>query len=72
MENVPAIRESEYALNEGGYVILDEAGRPERYEVSSGQKVLYQLKLKVIGTSGHGSLPHSATAQAGSYRHVAS
>ncbi len=59
MENIPAIRESEYALNEGGYVILNEAGRPERYEVSSGQKVLYQLKLKVKGTSGHGSMPHS-------------
>jgi acetylornithine deacetylase/succinyl-diaminopimelate desuccinylase-like protein len=37
---------------------LNEAGRPERYEVSSGQKVLYQLKLKARGTSGHGSMPH--------------
>ena len=37
----------------------NEAGRPERYEVSSGQKVLYQLRLKVKGTSGHGSMPHS-------------
>jgi acetylornithine deacetylase/succinyl-diaminopimelate desuccinylase-like protein len=59
MQNVPALRESEYALNEGGYVILNEAGRPERYEVSSGQKVLCQIKLKVKGTSGHGSMPHS-------------
>jgi acetylornithine deacetylase/succinyl-diaminopimelate desuccinylase-like protein len=59
MENVPAIKESEYALNEGGYVVLNEAGRPERYEVSSGQKVLCQIRLKVKGTPGHGSMPHS-------------
>ena len=59
MENVPAIKESEYALNEGGYVVLNEAGRPERYEVSSGQKVLCQVRLKVKGTPGHGSMPHS-------------
>ena len=59
MENVPAIKESEYALNEGGYIVLNEAGLPERYEVSSGQKVLCQIRLKVKGTSGHGSMPHS-------------
>ena len=59
MENVPAIKESEYALNEGGYVVLNEAGQPERYEVSSGQKVLCQIRLKAKGTPGHGSMPHS-------------
>ncbi len=59
MKNIPTIQESEYALNEGGYVILNEAGEPERYEVSNGQKILYQLQLKAKGTSGHGSMPHS-------------
>ncbi|HSB03565.1 MAG TPA: M20/M25/M40 family metallo-hydrolase [Thermodesulfobacteriota bacterium] len=59
MGNIPSILESEYALNEGGYVVIDEAGRPDRYEVSSGQKVLYQIRLKAKGTSGHGSMPHS-------------
>ncbi len=59
MENIPLLRESEYALNEGGYVILNENGIPNRYEVSNGQKVLFQLKLKAKGTSGHGSMPHS-------------
>ena len=59
MENIPLLRESEYALNEGGYVILNENGIPDRYEVSNGQKVLFQLKLKAKGTSGHGSMPHS-------------
>ena len=59
MGNIPSVLDSEYALNEGGYVVLDEAGRPDRYEVSNGQKVLYQIRLKVKGTSGHGSMPHS-------------
>jgi acetylornithine deacetylase/succinyl-diaminopimelate desuccinylase-like protein len=58
MENVPPLRESEYALNEGGYIILNEAGAPDRYEISNGQKVIFQLKLKAEGTSGHASMPH--------------
>jgi acetylornithine deacetylase/succinyl-diaminopimelate desuccinylase-like protein len=57
IENIPRLRESEYALNEGGYVILNEDGVPDRYEISSGQKVLFQLQLKARGTSGHGSMP---------------
>jgi acetylornithine deacetylase/succinyl-diaminopimelate desuccinylase-like protein len=58
VENVSSLMESEYALNEGGYVILDEKGAPDRYEISSGQKVVFQLQLKARGTSGHGSMPH--------------
>jgi acetylornithine deacetylase/succinyl-diaminopimelate desuccinylase-like protein len=56
--NVSPLMGSEYALNEGGYVILNETGAPDRYEISSGQKVVFQLQLKVRGTSGHGSMPH--------------
>jgi acetylornithine deacetylase/succinyl-diaminopimelate desuccinylase-like protein len=59
IDNVPSLKESEFALNEGGYITLNDAGRPERYEVSSGQKVLYQLRLKAKGTAGHGSMPHA-------------
>ena len=59
IDNLPSLKESEFALNEGGYITLNDAGRPERYEVSSGQKVLYQLRLKAKGTSGHGSMPHA-------------
>ena len=58
MENVSFLRNSEYALNEGGYVILNETGDPDRYEISNGQKVVFQLRLKARGTSGHGSMPH--------------
>ncbi len=57
IENIPLLREAEYALNEGGYVVLNEEGAADRYEISSGQKVLFQLQLKVRGTSGHGSMP---------------
>ncbi len=58
VENVSSLMESDYALNEGGYVILNETGAPDRYEISSGQKVVFQLQLKARGTSGHGSMPH--------------
>ncbi len=57
VENIPSLKEAEYALNEGGYVILDEKGAADRYEISSGQKVLFQLQLKTRGISGHGSMP---------------
>jgi len=59
MENIPHLKEIEYALNEGGHIILNEDGKPDRYALSNGQKVIFQLKLKVRGTSGHGSMPHS-------------
>jgi acetylornithine deacetylase/succinyl-diaminopimelate desuccinylase-like protein len=58
MENIPPLRESVYALNEGGYIILDETGAPDRYEISNGQKSILQLRLKAKGTSGHASMPH--------------
>jgi acetylornithine deacetylase/succinyl-diaminopimelate desuccinylase-like protein len=57
VENIPTLREAEYAINEGGYVVLNENGVADRYEISSGQKVLFQLQLKTKGTSGHGSMP---------------
>lgn len=59
IENISPLRESEFALNEGGYVILNETGDSDRYEISSGQKIVFQLQLKAKGTSGHASMPHS-------------
>ncbi len=58
LEHLPSLREAEYALNEGGYVILSESGTADRYEVSSGQKMVFQLRLKARGTAGHASMPH--------------
>ena len=57
METVPSLKKAEYAFNEGSYIICDETGAPARYELSNGQKVLFQLKLKAKGTSGHASMP---------------
>lgn len=57
MENIPALKESEFAINEGGYILMDEAGVVDRYEISNGQKVIFQLQLKSEGTSGHASMP---------------
>jgi acetylornithine deacetylase/succinyl-diaminopimelate desuccinylase-like protein len=57
MENIPALKESEFALNEGGYILVNEAGVADRYEISNGQKVIFQLQLKTEGTSGHASMP---------------
>ncbi|NWF94445.1 MAG: M20/M25/M40 family metallo-hydrolase [Syntrophaceae bacterium] len=59
LDHIPLLKQSAYALNEGGYVMLDETGRPDRYEVSNAQKVILQIKLKARGTSGHASMPHS-------------
>jgi acetylornithine deacetylase/succinyl-diaminopimelate desuccinylase-like protein len=57
MENIPSLSESEYALNEGAYVILNEAGMADQYGISNGQKVIFQLDLTAKGTSGHASRP---------------
>ncbi len=54
---IPSLSKAEYAINEGGHTILDQSGRAERYEISNGQKVLFWLKLKTRGTSGHASKP---------------
>jgi acetylornithine deacetylase/succinyl-diaminopimelate desuccinylase-like protein len=58
MEKVAALGECEYALNEGGSIILDGQGVPDRYEISCGQKALCQITLRTRGTPGHGSMPH--------------
>jgi len=59
LDNVPSLKQAEYALNEGLTIILDEDGRPDRYEVSCGQKVFFHLLLKARGRAGHASIPHS-------------
>ena len=57
MENIPSLKESEYALNEGSYVLLNKEGIADQYGISNSQKVLFQLELMAKGTSGHGSRP---------------
>lgn len=57
IENVPSLREAEYALNEGGSILINEDGTGDLYGVSNGQKVLFQLEVKAKGTPGHASRP---------------
>jgi len=59
IEKVSALAEAEYGINEGGSITLNEDGTADRYAISNGQKVLFQLEVKAKGTSGHGSMPHS-------------
>lgn len=59
MDHISALKDSEYALNEGGDIVLTADGHPDRYQISTGQKVIFQLKLRTKGKSGHGSMPHS-------------
>ncbi len=59
MAHFASLKEVEYALNEGGHILLNEDGVPDRYALSNGQKVIFQLRLKATGTPGHGSMPHS-------------
>jgi acetylornithine deacetylase/succinyl-diaminopimelate desuccinylase-like protein len=59
VNNISVLKDSEYALNEGGNIILTDTGLPDRYQISTGQKVIFQLKLRTKGISGHGSMPHS-------------
>jgi len=58
MENISTLKEPEYAINEGGHIILNENGKADRYSISNGQKVIFQLRLRAKGTPGHGSMPH--------------
>ncbi|MCK5553440.1 MAG: M20/M25/M40 family metallo-hydrolase [Deltaproteobacteria bacterium] len=57
LENVPQLKEAEYVLNEGGGVIVDEGGNLEYYEISTVQKVVFPIKVRASGLSGHGSIP---------------
>jgi len=63
LNNVPQLKEAGYVLNEGGGVIVDEEGNLQYYEVSNVQKVVFAIKVRARGLSGHGSIPqpHSAT-----------
>jgi acetylornithine deacetylase/succinyl-diaminopimelate desuccinylase-like protein len=49
--------DSEYAILEGGGMILDEKGKLVSIEVSTSEKIPNTTTLVAHGTSGHGSIP---------------
>src|SRR4030042_6806106 len=40
VNNISSVTEVEYAINEGGHVLLDKSGKPNRYEIYNRQQVL--------------------------------
>ena len=60
MENVSSLERSQNMPSMKGDISSStKTGTPDRYEISNGQKIVFQLQLKAKGTSGHGSMPHS-------------
>ena len=62
LENVPAVREVAFVLNEGGTVRLNPDGTLHHYEISTAQKTVAQFRLRTTGRTGHGSIPHGDNA----------
>src|SRR5688572_192343 len=47
----------EFALNEGGWIIKDDAGKVQYVSISTADKTAIVLKLTARGTSTHASMP---------------
>lgn len=59
-QNIPAFKEAEYVINEGGEGSIRN-GVPV-YACQNGEKGIIWLKLKVVGTPGHASMPATDNA----------
>ena len=62
LDNLPQLKEAEYVLNEGGNIMVDEEESLQYYEISNAQKVVFQIKVRAKGPSGHGSMPQRDNA----------
>lgn len=51
--------EAEFALNEGGQVIMDESGKVKYVAIQCAEKVMHNARIVVTGKAGHGSVPHA-------------
>lgn len=61
LEHVPAIRDAEFALNEGGRIrVVNE--RPLYCAVQCAEKVAHNVTLVARGTGGHAATPHDDNA----------
>ena len=52
----------EFALNEGGWIIKDEAGKVQYVSISTADKGGVPLMLTARGTSTHSSMPRPDNA----------
>lgn len=56
IKNHPEALKVEFAINEGGQVVLED-GKVKFVEVQTAEKIYLDLKLEATGPSGHSSLP---------------
>ena len=56
------LKDAEFLITEGGENLADAAGRPVYFGVDTAEKGPFWLKLRTVGTPGHGSRPISDAA----------
>ena len=56
------IGDAEYALNEGGGVLLDGAGKPRLVSLGTAEKTFQDFSLTANGVGGHSSVPNDENA----------
>lgn len=54
--------DAEYALNEGGGVLLDGAGKPRLVSLGTAEKTFQDFSLTAKGVGGHSSVPNDENA----------
>ncbi len=57
LKNRPELLEAAIALNEGGGVVLDEAGKVKFLSLQVAEKTYQDIELIARGTTGHSSVP---------------
>lgn len=61
LENIPSVRDAEFALNEGGRIRV--VGERRLYcAVQCAEKVPHNVTLRATGAGGHASIPHGDNA----------
>ena len=58
LANQRALIDAEYALNEGGGVVLKD-GKPFRVNVQTAEKITANFRLEVVDSGGHSALPRA-------------
>jgi acetylornithine deacetylase/succinyl-diaminopimelate desuccinylase-like protein len=56
------VGDAEYALNEGGGVLLDGAGKPRLVSLGTAEKTFQDFSLTAKGVGGHSSVPNDENA----------
>jgi len=57
VQNKRELIDAEFALNEGGWGILDSSGKSEQIDLQAGEKTYRDYRLEVVNPGGHSSRP---------------